>query len=81
MSIPKELYNLKFAQYMESIKILYLTDDRFKSLCQEYCNSKIDMENHKTKMIKTFASRIKAENLVVELEEEIVIYLIRKTWR
>jgi hypothetical protein len=81
MSIPKELYNLKFAEYMQSIKILYLTDDRFKSLCEQYCNSKIDMENHNTKMIKTFASKVKVENLVIGLEEEILIYLIRKSWR
>lgn len=78
MSVPKELYNVKFVEYNESLKILYLVDDDFKSICDEYCKSKLRAEKFKRKFEKNFKHKLEYENLSKELEEEILIYLIRK---
>lgn len=78
MSIPEELYNAKFAEFMESIKILYLIDDKFKTMCDDYCQSKIKTEKLKKKFEKSFNQKLKSENLSKELEEEILFYLLKK---
>ena len=78
MSIPEELYNAKFAEFMESIKILYLVDDKFKMICDDYCHSKIRTEKLQKKFEKSFNQKLKSENLSKELEEEILFYLIKK---
>jgi hypothetical protein len=77
MSLPNELYNAKFAEYIESLKILYLVDDQFKSICNEYCSSRTKTEKYKKKFEKNFRNKLEFENLSNELEEEILIYLIR----
>lgn len=77
MSVPKELYNTKFVDYLESLKILYLVDDRFKTICDDYCISKMKTEKYKKKVEKDFYHKLEYENLSKELEEEILIYLIR----
>ncbi|KQX15311.1 hypothetical protein [Flavobacterium sp. Root420] len=78
MSIPEELYNAKFAEFMESIKILYLIDVKFKMMCDDYCHSKIKTEKLKKKFEKSFNQKLKSENLSKELEEEILFYLLKK---
>lgn len=78
MSLPNELYNAKFVEYIESLKILYLVDDKFKSICDDYCNSKIKTEKYRKKFERDFHFKLEYENLSKELEEEILIYLIRK---
>lgn len=77
MSLPKELYNSKFAEYIESIKIMYLVDDRFKVICDEYCESKLNSEKFEKKIKKNFQNKLKHENLSKELEEEILFYLVK----
>lgn len=77
MSLPNELYNAKFAEYIESLKILYLIDDQFKTICNEYCSSREKTEKYKKKFEKNFRHKLEFENLSKELEEEILIYLIR----
>jgi len=78
MCLPNELYNAKFAEYIESLKILYLVDDKFKTMCDDYCNSKVNSEKYRKKFEKDFRHKLEYENLSKELEEEILIYLIRK---
>jgi hypothetical protein len=78
MTIPKELYQGNFTEFKESITILYLTDDRFKSLCDAYCSSKSDVEKYHIEMVKILTNTKKLENLIVGLQEEILIYLIRR---
>lgn len=78
MSIPKELYIGRFAEFMESVKILYLVDDTFKTICDEYCSTKMETERFKKKFEKYFNKKLKLENLSKELEEEILIYLLRR---
>ncbi|RKR11092.1 hypothetical protein C8C83_2790 [Flavobacterium sp. 90] len=78
MAVPKELYNAKFLEYIESLKILYLVDDKFKGICDDYCDSKLKTEMYKRKFEKHFQHKLEYENLSKELEDEILIYLIRK---
>ena len=78
MALPNELYNAKFAEYLESIKILYLVDDKFQMLCDDYCNNKISSEKLSKKLEKSLTQKIKLENLSIELEDEILFYVIRK---
>ncbi|MCD0472087.1 hypothetical protein [Flavobacterium sp. JAS] len=78
MAVPKELYNAKFLDYIESLKILYLVDDKFKAICDDYCRSKLKTEKYKKKFEKYFQHKLEVENLSKELEDEILIYLIRK---
>lgn len=78
MSVPEELYNSKFAEFMESIKILYLVDDKFKSICDEYCTNKMETVKVQKRFEKNFNQKLKLENLSKELEEEILFYLLKK---
>jgi len=77
MALPDELYNAKFAEYIESIKIMYLVDDRFKTICDDYCTSKINTEKYKKKFEKDFRHKLEYENLSKELEEEILFYIVK----
>lgn len=78
MSVPEELYNARFKEYFESLKILYLVDDNFKSICDHYCSCRLKTEENMKKIEKHFKNKLEFENLSKELEEEILIYLIRK---
>ena len=75
MSIPDKLYSQKLSTYQESIKVLYLVDDDFKSMCDDYCCSKLNIEKHKQTMQENFHMKVEYENLAKELEEEIVAYI------
>jgi hypothetical protein len=75
MSIPNKLYTEKLNTYQESIKVLYLVDDDFKSMCDDYCCSKLNIEKHMQTMKENFQMKIEYENLAKELEEEIVLYI------
>lgn len=77
MSIPEKLYSEKLSNYQESIKVLYLVDDNFKSMCDDYCCSKLNVEKHKQKMQENFYLKAEYENLTQQLEDEIVKYIIK----
>ncbi len=77
MSLPKELHSSKLKQYMESIKIMYLIDDRFKMICDQYCVSKMKAERNKQKSDKYLYQQLENENLSQELEEEILFYILK----
>lgn len=79
MSLPDELYNVKFAEYFESMRKMYLLDDRFKNMCDDYCNSIVNAEIYKKKLEKNFRQQLECENLAKELEEEILFYIVRNS--
>lgn len=78
MSLPDELYNVKFAEHFESIKKMYLQDMAFKIICDNYCESVSNAETYKKKYENNFRKNQNFENLAIELEEEIRFYIIRK---
>jgi hypothetical protein len=75
MSIPEKLYSEKLSNYHESIKVLYLVDDDFKIICDDYCCCKINVEDCSQKIKADFQMKVEFENLVKELEDEIVMYI------
>ncbi|GAA6767279.1 hypothetical protein [Flavobacterium johnsoniae] len=79
MSLPDELYNVKFAEYFESMRKMYLLDDRFKTMCDDYCESIVNAEIYKKKFEKNFRQKLECENLAKELEEEILFYIVRNS--
>ena len=79
MSIPKELYNFKFEEYKESLHILYLIDDKFKLICDDYCCVKLKKAMFQKKLKHYLKKNLHFESLSNELEDEILIYLIRKS--
>jgi hypothetical protein len=77
MSIPEKLYSKKLSNYQETIKVLYLVDDNFKTMCDDYCCSKLNVEKYKQKIQENFYLKVEYENLTKELEDEIVQYIIK----
>jgi len=78
MAIPHDLFNLKFAEYIDDLKFLYLYDEHFKTICDEYCHNKNKAEIAAQKLRKNMADQLAYSDLSKELEEEILIYLIRR---
>ncbi|WP_343697892.1 hypothetical protein [Flavobacterium sp.] len=79
MSLPDKLYNMKFAEYFDSMRRMYLQDEKFKEICDNYCSNVADMEMYRKKKEKNFFKEHECENLSKELEEEILFYLVRKS--
>lgn len=75
MVIPKALNVEKFAAYSDSIRILYLVDDDFRIMCNDYCTSKIYIEKCQEKIHEDEKSKEEYENLFTELEKEILRYI------
>lgn len=78
MWLPREMENLKFAEYIDSIRIMYLVDHHFQMLCDQYCLSKMKAKKMEKKMEKDLYNKLENENLANELEEEILFYLIKR---
>ena len=77
MPLPDELYNIKFAGYFESIKEMYKSDKKFKTLCDEYCTCVSNAKNYEKQIKKDLHHKTASENLSLELEEEILFYIVR----
>lgn len=77
MSIPEKLYSEKLSSFQESIKVLYLVDDDFKSMCDDYCCSKINVEKYTQILQENFQRKVEYENLTKELEDDIIHYIIK----
>lgn len=77
MSLPDELYNVKFAEYFESMRKMYLLDDRFKTMCDDYCESIVNTKIYKRQIEKKIRQKLECEKLSQELEEEILFYIVR----
>jgi hypothetical protein len=75
MVIPDALNVGKFAAYQESIRILYIVDDDFRIMCNDYCISKIYIEKCQEKILENAKSKEEYENLFRELEKEILNYI------
>lgn len=79
MSIPEKLYSEKLSNYQESIEVLYLVNDDFKSMCDDYCCSKLNVEKYRKKILEHFHLKAEYENLTKELEDEIVLFIQKNT--
>lgn len=79
MSVPEELYNIRFAEHFESIKFLYLNNEKFRTICDDYCNNVVDAQVYQKKFEKNFRRKLECENLSKELEEEILFFVVRSS--
>ena len=79
MSLPDQLYNMKFAEYFDAIRKMYLADEKFKAICDHYCTNIENVETYRKKKEKNFFKELECENLSKELEEEILFYIVRNS--
>jgi hypothetical protein len=77
MTIPKALHNEKFSRHMESIIVLYLTDEEFKTICDDYCTSKLNIEKFSKKSEENIQCKTDYEAVALELEEEILRFITK----
>jgi hypothetical protein len=75
MGIPNALNIEKFAKDMESLIVLYLADDEFKAICDDYCISKMNLEKYRQKLKEDAQCEFDYETVATELEEEILRFI------
>jgi uncharacterized protein YdcH (DUF465 family) len=75
MPIPRELNNAQFAEHMDAIRILYLADEDFKSLCDDYCTVRTSIEQFNGTSVRDLERASEYKQLSVELQEEILYYV------
>jgi len=73
--IPPALNIGQFAEYTDTIEMLYRVDDDFKILCDDYVTSKMNVEKIRQKTSKDRSSESEYEQLSRDLEKEIVDYV------
>ena len=79
MPIPPALDIEEFAEYKEVINRLYLIDDDFKALCDDYSMSKMHIEKINAKSLEDKQRKIEYQQLSLELEKEILDYVNKLT--
>lgn len=75
MDIPSALNNEIFAKDMESLIVLYLADDEFNAICNDYCISKMNLEKYMQKLEEDAQCKLDYETVSKELEEEILRFI------
>ena len=73
--IPPDLKTPPFAEYLETIKMLYRIDDDFKTLCDDYVISKANEEKLRSFELADKQSEIEYRQLSRDLEKEILDYV------
>ena len=79
MPIPPALDIDEFAEYKEAINRLYLIDDDFRALCDDYSMSKMHIEKWNVKSLEVKQRQIEYQQLSLELEKEILDYVNKLT--
>lgn len=79
MAIPRELNIAQFAEHMDVIQKLYLIDDDFRSLCDDYCTVQTSIAKFKGTSLRDVKWELEYAQLSVELENEILYYVKNKT--
>jgi hypothetical protein len=81
MLIPQELNTTQLTEHMDAISTLYLADDEFKSLCDDYCTVKISIEKFKEMSSRNLQRELEYKHLSEELENEILYYVKNRRFR
>ena len=76
---PLSLNISRFAEYVETIKMLYQVDDDFKNLCDDYLISKKSLEKFRKKSLENRQQALEYQRLSRELENEMLEYVIKRT--
>jgi hypothetical protein len=75
MSKPLNMIVREFSEHGETIKNLYSTDDDFKTLCEDYYISRMNIEKLREQLLENRQSALEYKHLAVALEKEILEYL------
>ena len=78
MNIPVALETDQFKHYLDIISELYKVDDDFKSMCDDYCFNRLNIEKLKRKCLETRVYKMECEELSIELAEEILEYVTNR---
>ena len=74
--MPMRALNIiPFAEHLATIEKLYMTDENFKTLWDDYYTSKINLEKFRGKSLEDMRSELEYQQLTTELENEIFNYL------
>ena len=76
--LPHDLNISKFAEYLDTIKMLYEVDDDFKSLVDDYLDSKKNFEKFKDQSFETKQLKQEFKRLSQNLEKEILEYVLKR---
>jgi len=79
MPFPPALDIEEFAEYKEVINRLYLIDEDFRALCDDYNMSKTHIEKFNVKSLEDKQRKIEYQQLSLELEKEILDYVNKLT--
>jgi hypothetical protein len=76
--IPHALNISQFAEFSETIKMLYEVDEDFKTLCDDYTRSKTSFEEFKDRSLETKQMKLEYKRLSRDLEKEILDYVTKR---
>jgi len=80
MPLPPALNIAEFAEYKEVINRLYLIDDDFRALCDDFSMSKTHLEKFNAHSLEDKQRKIEYQQLTLELEKEILDYVNKLTY-
>ena len=75
MMIPSALNIATFAEYIDTIKMLYSVDEDFKILCDDYATSQMNIEKLKSSPFRDSTIEMDYKQLSSDLEKEIIDYV------
>lgn len=78
--IPIVLNSSQFAEYIETIRMLYRVDEDFKTLCDDYVTSKENIEKFSDLALEDMKTVFEYKQLSLDLEKEILDYVNRVSW-
>ena len=67
-----------FAEHKDVIERLYLADDEFKALCDDYYTCKVNAEKLKNTVSEDKQRELEYRHLLLDLEKEILDYLQKR---
>ena len=71
MPVSDVLNTEPFIKYKDTIELLYSVDNDFKTLFDEYCNSMMNIQKWKSKLIEYKQREIDYKHLLLDLETEL----------
>ena len=78
MNITTAMESNKFKHHLGIISELYELDDEFRSLCDDYCQNRLNIDKLKRKCLETRVRQLECEELSIDLAEEIIEYVINR---
>ena len=77
MNTPLDLVIAHFSDHSDKIRMLYSADSEFRSLCEDYYTSRINIDRVKEAILETRQDELEFEHLSEALGQEILQYVRR----